>query len=200
QGRAEDPTSVILDPVKKLMIVKDGRHSPWGPSGAKKWIHCAGSVNAAKAHPNKSSSYANSGTAAHAVSEVCRLQNQKAAEYKGWTVRVARGEDFEDIECNQAMVDSVQEFVDYCNDVPAEMVLIEQLLPYAEYVEPGFGTLDDARLDDDRCVITDFKDGQGVQVFAKDNEQLKLQAISVYLKFRSWFSFSKFKLRIAQPR
>jgi len=191
---------VILDPVKKLMIVKDGRHSPWGPSGAKKWIHCAGSVNAAKAHPNKSSSYANSGTAAHAVSEVCRLQNQKAAEYKGWTVRVARGEDFEDIECNQAMVDSVQEFVDYCNDVPAEMVLIEQLLPYAEYVEPGFGTLDDARLDDDRCVITDFKDGQGVQVFAKDNEQLKLQAISVYLKFRSWFSFSKFKLRIAQPR
>lgn len=192
---------MIVDFEKKLIVVLDGKHSAWGPSGAKKWIHCAGSINAAKELPKKSSKYANEGTAAHAVSELCRLHDKKAVEYKGMTVRVVRDDNTpDDYLCDQGMVDSVQEFVDYCNDVPAEMVLIEQLLPYAEYVEPGFGTLDDARLSDDLCVITDFKHGQGVQVFAKENEQLKLQAISVYLKYRFLFSFKKFVLRIAQPR
>lgn len=192
---------MIVDYEKKLMVVQDGKHSAWGPSGAKKWMHCAGSINAAKAYPKKSSTYANQGTAAHAVSEYCRIHDVKASHFKGWTISVLRGEDApDDYLCDQAMVDSVQEFVDWCDEVPAEMVLVEQLLPYAEYVEPGFGTLDDARLSDDLCVITDFKHGQGVQVWAKENEQLKLQAISVYLKYRAFFSFSKFVLRIAQPR
>lgn len=191
---------MIVDFEKKLMVVQDGKHSAWGPSGAKKWIHCAGSINAAKAYPKKSNIYANSGTAAHAVSEYCRLHDVKAELFKNWTIRVSRSEGVDDILCDQRMVDSVQEFIDYCDQVPAEMVLVEQLLPYAEYVPGGFGTLDDARLNDDLCVITDFKDGQGVQVFAEENEQLKLQALGVYLKYRAFFAFSKFILRIAQPR
>jgi hypothetical protein len=198
--------TVYIDTESRIIHAPDGLHSSWGPSSAKKWINCSGSINAAKGRKKKSSSYANEGTAAHAVSEICRHRNVKAEEFKGYIVRVSRGnpgeEDFEtsDHVCDQEMVDSVQEFIDYCNDVPAEQVLIEQLLPYAEYVPPGFGTLDDARLNDDLCVITDFKHGKGVQVWAKDCEQLMLQALGVYLRYKGIFSFKKFILRIAQPR
>lgn len=198
--------SITVDDEKGLLYAPDGAHSAWGPSSAKKWIHCPGSINAAKGRPNRSSIYANEGTAAHAVSEACRVHDVKAVAFKGWTVRVSRGKEgdanFEtsDHVCDQVMIDSVQEFVDYCNDIPAELVLIEQLLPYARYVEPGFGTLDDGRLSDNLCVITDFKHGQGVQVWAKKNEQLMLQAVSVFLKYKHWFEFSKVVLRIAQPR
>lgn len=198
--------SVTVDANNFIIHAPDGLHSSWGPSSAKKWINCSGSINAAKGRHKKSSSYANEGTAAHALSEVCRYANVKAEEYRGFTVRVSRGkpgeDDFEtsDHVVDQVMIDSVQEFVDYCNDVPAEIVLIEQLLPYAEYVPPGFGTLDDARLNDNLCVITDFKHGQGVQVWAKDCEQLMLQALGVYLRYRGIFEFEMFKLRIAQPR
>lgn len=199
--------TVHVDTAVRLILAPDGLHSSWGPSSAKKWIHCSGSINAAKGRRKKSSSYANEGTAAHALSEVCRHRDAKASEFKGWTVRVTRGdksndEDFEtsDHVVDQEMIDSVQEFIDYCNDVPAEQVLIEQLLPYAEYVPPGFGTLDDARLTDDLCTITDFKHGKGIQVWAKDCEQLLLQALGVYLRYRGIFSFKKFVLRIAQPR
>jgi len=197
---------IHVDEKNLIIYAPDGAHSPYGPSGSKKWINCSGSINAGKGRPNKSSSYANEGTAAHGLSEVCRIENVKASRYKGWTVRVSRGKEgdanFEtsDHLVDQVMIDSVQEFIDWCNDVPAERILIEETLPYEEYVPGGFGTLDDGRLSDDLCVLTDFKHGTGVQVWAEKNEQLLFQALSVYLKYRAWFSFKHFVLRIAQPR
>lgn len=197
---------VHVDEKNLIIFAPDGAHSPYGPSGAKKWIKCSGSINASKGRPNRSSSYANEGTAAHGLSEVCRNENVKASRFKGWIVRVSRGEpgdanyETSDHLVDQVMIDSVQEFVDWCNDIPAERILIEETLPYEEYVPGGFGTLDDARINDNECVITDFKHGMGVQVWAENNEQLMLQALGVFLKYRHWFSFDRFVLRIAQPR
>jgi len=191
---------VKVDKKAKRIIVEDGLHSPLGPSSAKRWLNCPGSVRATAGMPSSSSEYADEGTAAHGLSEHCRLHNVRAKRFLGWRIDVLRGEDKRTFEVTQEMIDSVQEFIDRCEEVPASMVLVEQLLPFEEYVPGGFGTLDDARLRPGIGVITDFKHGKGVQVYAEENEQLMCQALSVYLKWDWLFEFKEFVLRISQPR
>lgn len=189
----------VAEAVRKIFTV-DGAHSSLGPSSAKRWLNCPGSVRATRGLPSSSSEYADEGTAAHAVSEWCRIHDVEAKKFLGWKVEVSRGAQTRVFDCDQEMVDSVQEFVDWCNEVPATQVLIEETLPFEEWVPGGFGTLDDARLRPGRAVITDFKHGKGVQVYAEENEQLMCQALSVYLEWDWLFDFEEFELRIAQPR
>lgn len=192
--------SVTINPTLRKIYTHDGAHSPLGPSSAKRWLNCPGSVRATAGLPSSSSEYADEGTAAHGVSEYCRIHDAEASEFLGWKVEVARGDVVRTFECDQEMVDSVQAFVDWCNEVPADLVLVEPLVRYDEYVHQGFGTLDDARLRPRRGVITDFKHGKGVQVFAEHNEQLMTYALAVWLGYNWLFEFDEFVLRVAQPR
>jgi len=194
--------SVRIEVAKRRIITEDGAHSHVGFSSSKRWLNCPGSVRATRGMPGSSSEYADEGTAAHAVTEYCRHHDVPAIHFIGWTVEVHRDGAVRKFPCDQEMVDSCQEFIDYCNEVPSDHVLIEETLSIEEYVPGGFGTLDDARLQiAEHCaVITDFKHGKGVQVWAEQNEQLMCQALSVYLEWDWLYGFKKFVLRIAQPR
>ena len=61
-------------------------HSKYGASGAHRWTACPGSVAATAMLPETPSSYAQEGTACHAVAALCLTQNQDAIEYVGRTI------------------------------------------------------------------------------------------------------------------
>ena len=186
-----------------LIVVPRGEHSPLGPSSSKRTINCPGSVNATINVKDGESIYAAEGTAAHFISELCRKQNKFAIDWLGCKVQ-ADGFTFE---VDEEFADSVQEFIDWCEEIDGTP-LIEQRIDYSAYFPestiklygPTFGTLDDARLRDEDVYITDFKHGKGAQEFAERNTQLLLQALGVWEAFNWLYKIKGFWLQICQPR
>jgi hypothetical protein len=170
-------------------------HSELGPSVSEQWIHCSASVLAGRDLPNRTSQYSAEGTFFHEVSLWVREQRVPAESFIGRTGTV----DGYTFKVNKAGALAVQQFVDWCEAVPG-IPLYESRVAYEEFVPGGFGTADDARLRDYFCCLTDLKFGKGVKVHAKENSQLMLYALGVYLKYRWLFEFWDFELRIAQPR
>ncbi len=177
----------------ETIIIPESAHSILGPSSSERWMNCPGSVLAPGVA--KQTEYAASGTASHELSRWVRESGKPASEWKGTTLVVG---DFS-FKVGKPTIESVQYFVDDCSKIPGAP-LIEDMVHYEEMVSGGFGTLDDGRLEDYLCTLTDFKDGTGVKVFAKDNSQLKWYAIGVYLKYKWIYEFDRFLLRICQPR
>lgn len=184
-----------INDFKHSIHVFEGEHSPWGPSSAKRWINCPGSVLATKDMPDPGSQWAAEGTAAHTISELCRVRGCLAKAFLGYKVHV--GQFTFDFDAEFAA--SVQEFIDWCNEIPGT-ILVEQKVHYPHLVPKGFGTLDDGRLAEPRVIITDFKHGKGVQEFAKENEQLMMQALGVLHDYSWLYKIDEFLLRICQPR
>lgn len=170
-------------------------HSHLGPSSAERWINCPGSVLATKGMKDVPSRFAAEGTAAHTLSEWCRVQGKKAHEFIGVKQTVEGFEFTVDAE----MASAVQEFVDKAAEFGGDP-FYEVRVSYEEYVPGGFGTADDIRIEDSVCKIVDLKFGKGVPVYAPENEQLMLYALGVYLTYRWLYKFDKFILAISQPR
>lgn len=176
-------------------------HSPVGPSAAHRWINCPGSVLATLDLPDQPSEFAIEGTAAHTVTEWAREEGHRGEHYLGRMVPVWVDEKRTDmIECDQVMVDAVNYFLDYVDQFDGE-IYVEEKVSYEEWVHGGFGTCDDARISKALAVITDFKYGKGIQVYAKDNEQLMLYALGFYHDY-GWLypDMKTFQLNICQPR
>ena len=174
-------------------------HSPIGPSSAGRWMQCPASVAFSIDLPDTPTGYAAEGTAAHLVTEFCRLQGVEAEELVGLKVG--------DVEISKAMSAHCQEFVDLCGEFDGEM-LVEELVHFDEYAAvkvkgkeyKGFGTADDIRLREGHAVITDFKYGRGVGVEAKGNHQLMLLALGVHQTYGFYYEIERFTLCIHQPR
>lgn len=181
-----------------VIEIPDGQHSPVGPSAGKRWINCTRSVAASKGLPDIPSIFALTGTAAHTVSQWCREQRVGAEKFLGTTIRI---DGKHDIMCDQAMVDSVNTFCEYVYDLGGEM-FFEQRVHYEEYVPSGFGTSDHIAVTSPEVAhIVDFKDGEGVQVWAEWEPQLLLYALGFWLEY-GWLytGLKKFVLHICQPR
>ena len=157
-------------------------------------MNCPGSVAATRGMKSQSE-YAAEGTAAHELSKWVRETGKPAKDWKGTMLVVG---DFQ-FKVGKPMIDSVTYFVDDCAKLGGEP-LVEELVSYDEIVPGGFGTLDDGRLKEGICTVTDLKHGTGVKVFAKENSQLRLYALGVYFKYRWLYEFDRFILRICQPR
>jgi hypothetical protein len=176
-------------------------HSPVGPSAADRWMHCHGSVLATIDVEDVPSQFAIEGTAGHTVTEWAREEGHRAEHYLGRMVPVwvtATRTDM--IECDQEMVDAVNYFLDYVETFDGE-IYVEEKVSYTNWVDNGFGTCDDARMSRRLGVITDFKYGKGIQVYAKKNAQIMLYALGFYQDY-GWLypELEAFQLNICQPR
>ena len=80
-------------------------HAKLSASGSARWLNCPGSVNAEKGVRDKSSFFAQEGTAAHALAEHCLVNSVDAASQIGQT--------FEGFKVGVEMSDHVQTYVDY---------------------------------------------------------------------------------------
>lgn len=209
-------------------MVDDGRdhggpaHSEFPASASARLIACPGSFGLTRKMrsdgsipPERPSSYAAEGTAAHAVLENLMRAGIHPRIHKSLAVG-----NFE-VAVDQEMIDAVNEFADTAHRVRLELDPTLRANPI-EHIErrvsldnlwkkdpaeppplPMFGTVDYGLVLPDGIAIIDFKYGRGVPVEAQDNPQLLYYALGLLLDTDLPMSVdfsTKVKLVIVQPR
>jgi len=120
-------------------------HAKLSASAADKWLSCPGAL--ALEHiinePDRGSSFAQEGTAAHEVLNWALSKNVEPGDFLGDTVTVDAGTPQEaEIEVTQEMVDAVEVVTDYVRRLRARSAFYEKRVDYSHIAPEGFGTTD----------------------------------------------------------
>jgi hypothetical protein len=155
-----------------MMQHADRQHAKLSPSASHRWISCPGSIKLCeKVPPQKSSSYAEEGTRAHELAELCLKEGVDAG---------VKTDKLELADAVQVYLDAVREKMNAANcklDIETRFSL--------EWLHPGmFGSNDAAvyKPDSKHLAIFDYKHGQGVAVEAEWNTQLMIYAVGAAYK------------------
>jgi hypothetical protein len=165
---------------------------------------CPGSIRLSKNLPDKSSVYAQEGTAAHELAERCLRENADADAYLGDDIDVA-GTSYE---VTEEMAEAVQLYLDTVraelmrNDGPNGELLIEHRFDLSDLYPGMFGTNDAAVYHEQhgRLVIFDYKHGRGHAVEAFENPQLLYYGYGAASTIYSGKPLREIELVIVQPR
>ena len=181
-------------------------HSSLGPSKANQWINCPPSISLEEGFPDKQTSEASEGTLAHKIAEEIMRYNNHEISKQAFTRRLNKLK--EDPQFNQSMLEYVEGYASFVwsqvnaakKSCPDPIVLFEQELHFEQYIPGGFGTADVVIIADDEAHVIDFKYGKGVGVVAKDNPQLRLYALGLYLEYADLYDIQRIRMTIVQPR
>lgn len=191
-----------------------GGHSIFAPSGSAMWLSCSGSLLANLFEDDETSFEAAEGTVAHGIAEKWLKSDKRPNHLIGTEISLTENGVTHDIKVTRAMLDYIQDYVDWCRFEEGEMfteirVWFTDLMPRANPDEPDKpaipfapqgGTADNIIIRDGVLIITDLKYGTGVQVFAEDNTQALFYAYGAYRAFSDDYEFDRVLIRIAQPR
>ena len=167
------------------------QHAKLSASGSGQWFNCPGSIAAQQGIPNESSPYAQEGTIAHELAEMCLRENIDTD--------TAIGEFTDD------MRQHVQTYIDYVRAYlpnSEHRFLVESRVDFSRWVPKGFGTLDAAVIDYNANTVDcfDLKYGKGVQVSPYKNSQQLLYCLGLVNKIKRDLSGYTFRLHIHMPR
>lgn len=175
------------------------KHALLSASSAYRWLACPPSALLSAKYEDTSSSYAQEGTAAHAL-----------AEYKVLKALGRKADDpTENLDYfNEEMDEATDAYAAYVFEQVAEakkattdpIVLVEQRVDFSTYVPDGFGTADALIIADSKLFITDLKYGRGVLVEADHNPQLMCYALGAYEMFSALYDIETVSMTIFQPR
>lgn len=173
------------------------QHANLSPSGAHRWLHCAGSAALEATCPDESSDFADEGTAAHELANMALTSGNDTDAYLDRVITVNEKR----WEVTLDMTENVQRYVDYVRALGGECMVEQVLSIEAVTGEPDAkGTSDAVVLIGDELVIVDLKYGRGVRVDAERNEQLAIYALAALDEFGFLGDFQRVRLVIVQPR
>lgn len=160
-------------------------------------MNCAGSVRASASSPTPhTSSYAQEGTAAHALAELSLRGVVDPSTFLGQIV--------EGVEVTEEMCDNVRVYVAHCRTFGSEQKYIEHKfsLEALDPPRPMFGTADFVAYDrfTQTLTVVDLKYGKGVLVEVEDNPQLKYYALGAALTLPEGSVIDRVVMTIVQPR
>jgi hypothetical protein len=163
-------------------------HAKLSPSGAHRWMRCAGSLCLESAYPDKGSEFASEGTMAHALAADCLEKENDAGLYIGTVLEFKDGNKLVKETVSAEMAREVQKYLKEVRAAVGEgdTLMVEQRLPiFGGVIPEQFGTSDVVILQPAarRIQVRDLKYGRGVQVFAENNEQLMLYALGALDEF-----------------
>lgn len=190
-------------------------HARLSPSGAKRFMECPGSVQMEEGFEDKSSIFANEGTAAHELAQHCLETGADPKSLKGRVVdimaetpvreRRAVDEAFTDtvFPIDDDMISAVTTYVDYVRWFSDKGfgIEIELRLDIGHVVDGMFGTGDLLAFSEEHkhLHVIDYKHGRGVAVDAEKNPQLSLYALGALKRYHNR-EIEKVTLTIVQPR
>lgn len=170
-------------------------HSRIGASSSYRWLECPGSVLLCSQAPEqKSSVYAEEGTAAHELAEKCLNSGQDADAYIGLEIN--------GFEVDEDMAGHVQVYVNLVRqdrEIYDDYQGCETKINLAWIHEDMFGTSDShCGKKGSRLVVHDYKHGAGIPVDAIENTQGLFYVLGVAAKYD--FKFDEYEFVIVQPR
>ena len=180
------------------LVVHDKQHATLGASVAARWMACPGSVRLSEPLGEQSgtSVYAQDGTRAHALAQLCLEQGKDPDFFVGMAL--------EEGVVTDDMAEAVRVYVDYCRSLNAPAFWIERQFSLDKLSPPApmFGTADFAALIDRTLHVVDLKFGQGVVVEAKGNKQLRYYGLGALLSLPDFVAkgVDNVVLTIVQPR
>lgn len=175
---------------EKLNDHKSRAHALLSASSASRWLACPPSAVAAELYPSQDTDYTREGTLAHEVAEAW------ARDGVGPLPEEARG-------ITPEMVRHAEEYRDYIQEQiksPQAVVLLEQRVDFSTWVPDGFGTADCIIIQGTTMDVIDYKYGQGVEVSAKNNAQMKLYGLGALNDYGFAYDIETVRLHIFQPR
>lgn len=179
-----------------------GTHAILSPSSAHRWMNCPGSVALEAPIPNESSAYADEGSNAHHLAELCLLNGDDANNFIGITLE----DDGRTFEVDPDMASYIQTYLDVVRGyADGHELMVEQRVPIGHITgEQDAGGTSDAIIvtsDGRELIVADLKYGRGVAVSAENNEQGQIYALGA-LEFISLLGYEPERVRIIihQPR
>jgi hypothetical protein len=148
-------------------------HSPVGGSSAKRVMNCTASVELCAKYPNKTSEFAEEGTACHEATDlIMQDKTEKDSDVVGLTFngRVMTQELYEET------VQPALEIFDRLQDELGGIDFLNEQRVTFPGIDNAFGTVDIVGTSRDRSLVIDWKYGRGVAVEAEANEQLMYYA------------------------
>lgn len=181
-----------------------GKHAILSPSAAHRWMNCTAAPLLERDVEDKSSTFAEEGTLAHAY---CA---KKLKEFLGLSVDDENAEIAQLAE--QYHSGEMDEYTDTYKTIVLEkfnaaraktkdaQLLVEVKLDFSHYVPDAFGTSDAIIIADGVMEVIDFKYGKGVKVSAVENPQMMIYALGAWDLFNFEYNIQKVRMTIVQPR
>jgi len=189
------------------------KHALLSASGAHRWLECTPSAKLESQFENKSSAYAEEGTAAHSLAELVtkywlgmladdkseneRIYEEKLDEFKKTNKYYTASMLEHAVSYAKLISESLEESLQTCRDTFTEL---EVKVDFSKYVPQGFGTADCIIVSDNILEIIDFKYGKGHRVDAEGNPQMRLYAIGAIEAYKDLYDIEKVRMTIFQPR
>lgn len=178
-------------------------HAVKGASSSHRWLACPGSIRMSEGCPKTTSIYAQEGTAAHTLAEMC-LRNGKTAAHRIGTIITNRDGSVHTV--TEEMAEAVQQYVDlvhaeYEAAGKGAVLLYEQKFKL-DWLYPGLFGTNDAMVGEPfgTLRVYDYKHGAGVAVDAEDNTQAMYYGLGAIKDKASAGAYEDIELIIVQPR